>query len=71
MSLGQLTNYEVWHCQWENNPNGPCDECAALEGQVFEVGQGPRFPLHPHCKCTRRYHHSAFKPLYGRKPERK
>lgn len=30
-----------------------CAECAALDGQRFEVGKGPQNPLHEGCRCDR------------------
>lgn len=29
-----------------------CPRCAALGGQIFELGTGPRSPLHIQCRCT-------------------
>jgi hypothetical protein len=28
-----------------------CAQCAALDGTVFPVGEGPRPTLHPNCRC--------------------
>lgn len=30
---------------------GTCPRCAALDGEVFKVGEGPRPPLHWGCRC--------------------
>jgi SPP1 gp7 family putative phage head morphogenesis protein len=30
-----------------------CPDCAALDGQVYEVGKGPMLPFHPCCRCCR------------------
>jgi len=29
-----------------------CPECEALDGQIFNIGGGPRPALHPLCRCT-------------------
>lgn len=29
-----------------------CEECAALDGQIFDIDKAPTFPLHPFCRCT-------------------
>lgn len=29
-----------------------CDQCAALNGKVFDIAQAPPCPLHPMCRCT-------------------
>lgn len=31
---------------------GTCMRCAALDGQVFQMGKGPSIPLHPRCRCV-------------------
>lgn len=33
---------------------GTCLQCAALDGQVFKVGEGPSIPRHPNCRCVGR-----------------
>lgn len=29
-----------------------CEDCEALNGQIFEIGNHPDIPLHPMCRCT-------------------
>ncbi len=29
-----------------------CDDCDALNGQIFDIDKAPRFPLHVYCRCT-------------------
>ncbi len=29
-----------------------CEECGGLDGQVFEMDEGPRPPAHPSCRCA-------------------
>lgn len=29
-----------------------CDQCAELNGKVFDIAQAPPCPLHPMCRCT-------------------
>jgi len=29
-----------------------CEECASLDGQVFNIGEGPRPPIHTNCRCS-------------------
>jgi SPP1 gp7 family putative phage head morphogenesis protein len=33
--------------------DAPCDICDPLAGQVFNIDEGPRPPLHSNCKCGR------------------
>ncbi|HET7036160.1 MAG TPA: hypothetical protein VFI42_10810 [Thermomicrobiaceae bacterium] len=40
---------EVWVAQ-----PGACVVCRALDGTLFRANEGPRPPLHPHCRCYRR-----------------
>ena len=43
----------VQGCQWVSTLDSrTCFECQALDGQVFEVGSGPRPPRHLSCRCT-------------------
>lgn len=37
--------------EWLAEPDA-CDECAALDGQVFDVNDGDRPPVHPNCRCA-------------------
>ncbi len=39
----------IWSSALEN---GTCMRCAALDGQVFKLGEGPEIPLHPRCRCA-------------------
>lgn len=32
--------------------SGTCMRCAALDGQIFKLGEGPEIPLHPRCRCV-------------------
>jgi SPP1 gp7 family putative phage head morphogenesis protein len=40
--------------RWESNGQNPCDECSALDGQVFELGEMEMPPdgTHPNCDCS-------------------
>jgi SPP1 gp7 family putative phage head morphogenesis protein len=29
-----------------------CEACAALDGAIYEIDDGPRPPIHPSCRCT-------------------
>jgi hypothetical protein len=41
-----------WIVAWEwNTDDNPCEECAALGGQVFTRGDMPELPAHPNCEC--------------------
>lgn len=41
---------EVWVATLDGNT---CFECAALDGQEFDVGDGSQPPLHYNCRCVR------------------
>jgi SPP1 gp7 family putative phage head morphogenesis protein len=28
-----------------------CDECEALNGQIFDIDSVPEIPVHPNCRC--------------------
>jgi SPP1 gp7 family putative phage head morphogenesis protein len=43
-----LFDGEQWVAMLETNT---CAQCAALDGTVFPVGEGPRPTLHPNCRC--------------------
>lgn len=30
---------------------GECDDCAELDGMIFDEEDCPKVPLHPHCRC--------------------
>lgn len=30
----------------------PCEICAPLSGQIFEIDEAPEVPLHPNCRCA-------------------
>ena len=32
--------------------SNPCDECAALGGEVYDIDKAPELILHPHCTCA-------------------
>lgn len=40
--------------QWSTGAN-PCPVCAALDGKIWRVGEGPRvvYDTHPHCLCVK------------------
>lgn len=40
--------------QWSTGAN-PCPICAALDGKIWRVGEGPRvvYDTHPHCLCVK------------------
>jgi hypothetical protein len=37
---------------YSKSGRGTCMRCAALDGQVFQMGKGPSIPLHPRCRCV-------------------
>ncbi len=37
--------------EWYSAPDS-CDECAALDGNIYPINEGPRPALHPFCRCT-------------------
>jgi hypothetical protein len=50
-AVTELAGYvEEWTAVRDTNT---CVECAALDGQRFEVGRGPQNPLHEGCRCDR------------------
>ena len=38
---------------YKQTGRGTCLRCAALDGQVFKLRQGPPCPLHARCRCVR------------------
>lgn len=32
--------------------NNICDQCAALNGNIYPTGEAPARPVHPNCRCT-------------------
>jgi len=55
-----LVTYEIWVT---NFTEFTCARCAGLNGVIFRKGQGPHPPLHPHCRCERKFHHQAWVPI--------
>jgi hypothetical protein len=49
--------WEQWLTEKRYPAIGPCDRCRALDGKLFRKGEGPSTPLHPHCQCSRQFHH--------------
>lgn len=47
---GKVVGKEVWRAMLDNRT---CPVCAALDGTVFRVGDGPTPPMHPRCRCWR------------------
>lgn len=45
-------DWHVWQTAWDERL---CPECAPLEGQIWEEGDGPTPPLHVNCRCWRAY----------------
>lgn len=37
---------------YKSTGRGTCLRCAALDGQQFDLGEGPDIPLHPRCRCV-------------------
>lgn len=37
--------------QWNTYPINSCDECLAIEGNIYPIDEGPRPALHPNCRC--------------------
>lgn len=29
-----------------------CDKCASLDGNIYKIGQEPKLPIHPNCRCA-------------------
>ena len=42
----------IWE-EWQTSGGGACPKCAPYVGELFEQGDGPYPPLHPHCDCYR------------------
>lgn len=52
---------EVIFERWDANlDNRLCPECGALDGTVWEQGEGSFPPLHANCRCERVYDHSEW-----------
>lgn len=51
-----LETWEQWRTQFTEFT---CARCAALDGALFRKGEGPRPPLHEHCRCRRVFHHQV------------
>ena len=58
-----LVTFEVWVT---NFTEWTCGQCASLNGALFVQGQGPVPPVHPHCRCERKYHHEVWIDPIGR-----
>lgn len=54
--------WEVWVTAFSP---GTCITCRGLHGKLFRQGEGPRPPLHEHCRCSRRLHHTERSPTEG------
>ena len=39
-----------------------CDDCLALDGQIFDIDKAPTLPIHPNCRC-------CYVPVVDRKNE--
>ena len=37
-----------------------CPVCAPYAGRVWPIAEGPAPPLHPHCRCARRYAYTTW-----------
>ncbi|WP_312729361.1 minor capsid protein [Enterococcus sp.] len=44
-----VVNRVMWDATLEDNT---CDECAALDGKVFDIDDAPSLPIHPNCRCA-------------------
>jgi len=40
-----------------------CLQCAGLDGKIFDVGKGPRAPIHQNCRCIRTVVTKSWKEL--------
>lgn len=49
--------FEVWTTAADERT---CPICGQLEGVVWSAGEGFMPPVHDHCRCQRRYHHTEF-----------
>ena len=38
----------MWSATLEDNT---CDDCAGMDGKMFDLNNTPRLPLHPNCRC--------------------
>ena len=47
----------VWERWWTTDAVRTCERCRRLHGSLFRLGEGPRPPLHPQCRCQRRHDH--------------
>lgn len=54
-----LITFEIWVT---NFTEFTCGVCARLNGAVFEKGKGPHPPIHPRCRCRRKFHHQVWFP---------
>jgi hypothetical protein len=51
---------EIWE-QWVTQfTEFTCEVCASLDGVLFRQYEGPHPPLHPRCRCRRRFHHQVW-----------
>lgn len=52
--VAEANNDGVPYEQWSTGGN-PCPICAALDGKIWRVGEGPRvvYDTHPHCLCVK------------------
>ena len=44
-----VVNRVMWDATLEDNT---CDECAALDGKVFDIDDAPDLLIHPNCRCA-------------------
>lgn len=44
-----VVNRVMWDAALEDST---CDECAALDGKIFDIDDAPDLPLHPNCRCA-------------------
>lgn len=44
-----VVNRVMWDATLEDNT---CDECAALDGKIFDIDDTPDLPIHPNCRCA-------------------
>jgi len=49
----RYSQHGIRKVEWLTAGHGDtCDQCAALNGKVFDIAQAPPCPLHPMCRCT-------------------